>query len=58
MDYCENTLSDFNNKDYNTIEEILSISIELVKAVISLHKNDIVHRDLKPSNILLKRDTK
>jgi serine/threonine-protein kinase len=37
-------------------EEVLSVSIQIARALVHAHKNGIVHRDIKPHNVLLSKD--
>ena len=39
------------------LADVISIGIELARAVEAIHAQGIVHRDIKPSNILIERST-
>lgn len=57
MEYCEggDLLSYFkNNKKYLSVDEILNIFRQIVKAFIAMNVKGVMHRDLKPENVLLK----
>ena len=59
MEYCEggDLLNYYKSKKkYLTVEEILKIFRQIVKAFISMNIKGIIHRDLKPQNVLLKAD--
>jgi serine/threonine protein kinase len=53
MEYIEETLDDCIYGRQNSIEDILTFSKQIIKAVDILHKSGVVHRDLKPDNILV-----
>ena len=38
------------------VEQALSITIDIARAVEAIYRQDIVHRDIKPSNILITQD--
>ncbi len=40
-----------------TLEDFLSIALQLAEALIGIHQKKIIHKDLKPSNILIHPDT-
>lgn len=59
MEYCEggDLLDYYKRKEKNlSVEEILSVFRQIVKAFISLNVKGVMHRDLKPENVLLKSD--
>lgn len=49
------TLKEFilNKKGYFTNEEIIDLSLQILRAIKAAHEKNIVHRDIKPQNILL-----
>ena len=54
MDYHEGkTLKEFMRDKELTMEEILSISQQLLKCLQAAHTKNIVHRDIKPSNLMV-----
>lgn len=55
MEYLEGeTLSEkIKKKGKLRIETVIRIAIQLVSAVISIHKQGIIHRDITPDNIML-----
>ena len=61
MEYAEGgTLAQhmLDARDNLSIEEIIRIFFELLKAVDYMHSLNMMHRDLKPSNILLTKEKK
>lgn len=59
MEYCEggDLLTYFKKKNKSlTLEEVLSVFRQIVKAFIAMNVKDVFHRDLKPENVLLKAD--
>ena len=61
MEYAEGgTLAQhmLDAQDNLSIEEIIRIFFELLKAVDYMHSLNMMHRDLKPSNILLTKEKK
>ena len=61
MEYAEGgTLAQhmLDAQDNLSIEEIIRIFFELLKAVDCMHSLNMMHRDLKPSNILLTKEKK
>lgn len=40
-----------------TLEDFLSIALQLADALVGIHQKKIIHKDLKPSNILIHPDT-
>lgn len=61
MEYAEGgTLAQhmLDARDNLSIEEIIRIFFELLKAVYHMHSLNMMHRDLKPSNILLTKEKK
>lgn len=49
-------LSDLLKKDQLSLEQILTLSIDLADALTRAHKLNIIHRDLKPANVLIGDD--
>lgn len=41
---------------YLSIKQVRKIMVNLLEAVVELHKRNIVHRDLKPANVLIFED--
>ena len=61
MEYAEGgTLAQhmLDAQDNLSIEKIIRIFFELLKAVDYMHSLNMMHRDLKPSNILLTKEKK
>ena len=61
MEYAEGgTLAQhmLDARDNLSIEEIIRIFFELLKAVDYMHSLNMMHRDLKPLNILLTKEKK
>ena len=61
MEYAEGgTLAQhmLDAQDNLSIEEIIRIFFELLKAVDYMHSLNMMHRDLKPLNILLTKEKK
>lgn len=59
MEYCEggDLLSYFKKKNKClSVDEVLFIFRQIVKAFIAMNVKDVFHRDLKPENVLLKTD--
>ena len=54
MDYISGNLKQYIYQKKLTIQEIVELSQQLIKAVSVLHESGIIHRDLKPENILIK----
>ena len=47
----------FKNKNKNlSVEEILTIFKQIVKAFVAINVKGIIHRDLKPENVLLAKN--
>lgn len=46
------TLESKLSKEKLTLEEIVSITVQILNALSYMHSNGIVHRDIKPSNIM------
>jgi len=54
MEYVEGKeITEYINSSNASLSQILSLFLEICKAVEYAHRNLIVHRDLKPSNILV-----
>ena len=59
MQFCEegDLLAYFKNKNKNlSVEEILTIFKQIVKAFVAINVKGIIHRDLKPENVLLAKN--
>ena len=59
MEYCEggDLLTYFKKKNKClSVDELLGIFRQTVKAFIAMNVKDVLHRDLKPDNVLLKAD--
>lgn len=59
MEYCEkgDLLNHFIKKQKQlTVDEILTIFRQIVKAFLAMNAKKVIHRDLKPENVLLKDD--
>jgi formylglycine-generating enzyme required for sulfatase activity/dienelactone hydrolase len=50
------TLSERTTKGPLTLQEALTIALQIVEAVAAAHEHDIIHRDLKPGNIKITPD--
>ena len=37
------------------VEEVISLGVDVCRAIADLHRSSIVHRDLKPENVILRR---
>ena len=55
MDYISETLYYYIYSGYNTVENFLELSEQIVSGVQILHNSGIVHRDLKPENMLIEQ---
>lgn len=55
MDYVEGQTLEtmLNEREYLSIEETVSILLEVCRGMAHAHGSGVIHRDLKPSNILL-----
>src|SRR5262249_51468498 len=54
MEYVEGlSITEYCTRQRATLEERLSLFVQVCHAVAYAHRNLIVHRDLKPSNILV-----
>jgi len=60
MERGKYSLSDLLHKNTNSIEDQLSLAIQVTSAVAVLHnrKPSFIHRDIKPSNFLIMKDDK
>jgi len=56
MTYLENTRSILKASETATNEQRLDYFVQLMQALMYLHRRGIVHRDLKPDNILVTAD--
>lgn len=58
MEYCSGgDLDKIMNKSKTIVEdELLKITLHVMKALEKLHKENLIHRDIKPSNIFLSDD--
>lgn len=59
MEYIEGkTISEYAETNNLSLDERLSLFLEVCTAVSFAHQNLVIHRDLKPSNILITNDGK
>ncbi|MEG4211825.1 AAA family ATPase [Microcoleus sp. S13_B4] len=47
------SLNDWMNGQKLAILQFLSIALQLVSALVEIHKNNIIHKDVKPQNIII-----
>ncbi|KAL0233943.1 hypothetical protein PCE1_002447 [Barthelona sp. PCE] len=58
FDYCTSDLKNYlHNNDLLSLEDVLSLTHQMLCGVGEIHRLEIVHRDLKPENLLLKDNT-
>ena len=53
MPYVNNAQTLFNASEHTSLETRLNYLVQLVQALMYVHRRGIVHRDLKPDNILV-----
>jgi serine/threonine protein kinase len=47
------SLQDFNKKYQFSLEEFLTIAIQIAGTLEKLHEQNIIHKDIKPKNIII-----
>ncbi len=57
-DFDGNSLAEILKTNIFTLEDKLSISIDIADAIMQIHKQKVIHKDINPFNILLNMDTK